>query len=301
MRISSIIFFVISMLVMLPAGADLRVFACEPEWAALAEEIGGDKVESFSATTAFQDAHYIRARPSLIARVRRADLVICTGANLEIGWLPVLLRKSGNPDVNPGSDGFVEASRSVRMLDVPQSADRGEGDMHPYGNPHIQTDPNNIASVAETLVERMKKLDGNNAAAYEQGHDAFARKWGQAIKRWEQRAEPLHGMKIVVHHAAWVYMENWLGLVETGKMEPKPGLPPSASHLSSLLDTINANNNVEVFIRAAYKNDRAANWLTERTGIPNIVIPHTVGAAEGADDLFKVFDIMIERLLEARG
>ncbi|MBD3646179.1 MAG: zinc ABC transporter substrate-binding protein [Pseudomonadales bacterium] len=280
-----------------PAWADLRVFACEPEWAALADEIGGDKVETWSATTAFQDPHCVQARPSIIARVRRADLVICTGANLEIGWLPVLLRQASNPSVNPGTDGFIEASLSVEMLDAPAVPDRAAGDIHPYGNPHIQTDPRNIAKVAEVLYSRMKALDADNAGFYESRYRAFAEKWERAIADWEQKAAAVEGMKIVVHHAAWVYMERWLGLDEVGQMEPKPGLPPSASHLAKLLADIE-NRDVKLFIRTAYQSPRAAEWLSERTDVPGTVIPHTVGATDGATDLFGLFDDMIARLLE---
>jgi zinc/manganese transport system substrate-binding protein len=133
-----------------PAHAALHVFACEPEWEALAKEIGGDKVETVSATTPDQDVHYIQARPSLIAQVRRADLVVCTGADLEVGWLPVLLRQGGNAKVQPGQDGYLEASSAVQLLEVPTSVDRSQGDVHPYGNPHIQLDPRNIGKAASS-------------------------------------------------------------------------------------------------------------------------------------------------------
>jgi zinc/manganese transport system substrate-binding protein len=283
----------------LPASATLNIFACEPEWAALAGEIGGDRVTTFSATTPFQDPHFVQARPSLIARVRRADLVICTGANLEIGWLPVLLRQSGNPKVNAGTPGFLDASQAVRMLDVPAVVDRAAGDIHPFGNPHLQTDPRNIGKVAKALATRMKTLDTANADVYQQRYDAFASKWSDAIVRWQARAAPLEGMQIVVHHSAWVYMEDWLGLEEIGQMEPKPGLPPTAAHLAELLDIVQSHQ-VKAFIRAAYQSPRAADWLAERTGLPDVVIPHTVGATDDAPDLFAMFDAMITRLLEVR-
>jgi zinc/manganese transport system substrate-binding protein len=274
-----------------------NVFTCEPEWAALVEEIGGDNVKTFSATTPFQDPHFIQARPSLIARVRRADLIICTGANLEIGWLPVLLRQAGNASVNVGTDGFIEAAQSVKMLNVPAAADRSAGDIHPYGNPHIQTDPRNIAKVGLTVVARMKKLDPDNSTLYQRRYDAFAAKWQRALRRWSAEAAPLRGMEIVVHHAAWVYMEDWLGLEEVGQMEPKPGLPPTASHLAALLDVVKSHQ-VKAFVRAAYQSPRAADWLSERTGLPDVIIPHTVGATDKSKDLFGMFDDMIARLLE---
>jgi len=143
--------------------AELQVFACEPEWAALAREIGHELVKTYSATHALQDPHYIQARPGLIAKVRRADLVICSGAELEIGWLPVLLIKANNPRVHPGGIGFLEASAHVPRLDVPANVDRGRGDVHPRGNPHIQTNPHNISRVASVLTERLVELDTVNA------------------------------------------------------------------------------------------------------------------------------------------
>src|SRR5690242_19631142 len=151
--------FLLCMMTSLPAAAAINVFACEPEWAALAQDLGGDKVAAVSATTAFQDPHHIEARPSLIARVRSADLVICSGSDLEVGWLPLLLSQSGNGRVQPGSPGYLEASQFVRRLEVPAVLDRSLGDVHPGGNPHIQTDPRNIAKVAGVLAQRLAAVD----------------------------------------------------------------------------------------------------------------------------------------------
>ncbi|CAN5298666.1 zinc ABC transporter substrate-binding protein [soil metagenome] len=280
------------------AHADLRVFACEPEWAALAEELGGDAVKAQSAITGRQDVHYIQARPSLIAGVRRADLVICTGADLEVGWLPLLLRQGGNPGVQPAQPGFFEASRHVDMKEVPQRVDRAEGDIHPYGNPHVQLDPRNIGRIAEALVGRMQKLDPENADIYARRHRNFAGRWDAAIARWTEQAAPLEARRIVTHHRSWVYLNDWLGLVELGNLEPKPGIPPSAAHLAQLLDAIDGEN-VTAIVRSAYQSPRASEWLANRIHAPAIVVPHTVGSVDGADDLFSLFDVLIARLLEA--
>ena len=198
--------------ILLPAvaQAELRIFACEPEWAELAREIGGDLVSVSSATTAYQDPHYIQARPSLIATVRRADLVICSGAQLEIGWLPSLLQKANNRRVLPGSPGYMEASSFVVRLQATANVDRAGGDIHPLGNPHVQTDPHNIAIVARELGERMAELDPENAARYREGLEAFSRDWAAAIERWEARAVPLAGRRVITHHRSWVYLEHWL-------------------------------------------------------------------------------------------
>jgi zinc/manganese transport system substrate-binding protein len=282
------------------AWADLRVFACEPEWAALAKELGGHRVTADSATQALQDPHYIQARPSLISRVRRADLVVCSGAQLEIGWLPKLLSKANNPDVRPGSDGFLEASMWVPRLGIPENVDRAQGDIHPQGNPHVQVNPHNIALVAHALGERMAQLDPDAAAEYRENTRRFSEQWAAAIQRWEGRAKPLEGLKVVAHHKSWVYLQDWLGLEEVATLEPVPGVPPTASHLSSLLERLGTDGQgADFIIRAPYQSDKASHWLAERTGIPAVMLPLTVGGSERATDLFGLFDDILDRLLQA--
>ena len=281
-----------------PAHAALDVFTCEPEWAALAGELGGNLVEAESATTPQQDPHYIQARPSLIAKVRSADLVLCTGADLEVGWLPLLLRQAGNASVQPGQPGYMTASDYVELLDKPASLDRSLGDVHPYGNPHIQTDPRNIGKVAAALVERLAMLDQANAATYRSRYTDFQSRWQSALERWTAAIVPLRGRQVVTHHKGWVYLESWAGLVEVGNLEPKPGLPASAAHLAELLDQLQGKQ-VAVIIRSVYEDGKASEWLAARTSIPHVVLPHTVGSVPGAEDLFGMFDVIVKTLLEA--
>ena len=281
-----------------PASAAVRVFACEPEWGALAREIGGDEVSVFTATHALQDPHHIQARPSLIARMRRADLVIATGAQLEIGWLPVLLRQAANPRVQPGQPGYLAAADYVRKLDVPARVDRALGDIHPAGNPHIQTDPRNIGRVAAALAERLQQIDPQHAAAYAARYADFARRWQQALARWQAEAAPLKGARIVVYHKGWAYMNRWLGLEEVAALEPVPGVPPSASHLAGLLAKLRARPAAMV-IYAAYQDSRASEWLASRAGIPAVRLPFTVGGTPAASDLFGLYEDTVRRLLGA--
>ena len=280
------------------AKADLNVFACEPEWAALATEIGRDRVDAYSATTALQDPHYIQARPSLIAKVRKADLVICSGAQLEIGWLPVLLQKANNRKVMPGNSGYFEASNFVERFDATTDVDRAKGDIHPLGNPHVQTNPNNITLIAVELTRRMSELDVDNSGAYQAGLAGFSERWSEAIKNWETKAAPLRGKRVITHHKSWVYLERWLGLVEVANLEAIPGLPPTAGHLSQLVSKFE-HGGAEFIVRSPYQDRRASNWLSERTGIPSIEIPLTVGGNDQATDLFSLFDDIIDRLLGA--
>jgi zinc/manganese transport system substrate-binding protein len=283
------------------AQADLNIFACEPEWAALADEIGGDKVKTGSATNALQDPHYLQARPSLISKVRRADLIVCSGAELEIGWLPMLLRKGNNSDVMPGNPGFLEASSYVNRLGVSTGNDRSQGDIHPQGNPHIQANPHNMLLVAKALAERMAQLDADNSDSYKQGLADFERRWNRAITGWEERAAELRGKQVITHHKSWIYLQNWLGLEEVETLEPVPGIPPTAKHLTELLDRFGGENGADFIIRAPYQSEKPSNWLSERTGIPAVMLPLTVGGSDQASDLFKLFDDIINRLLTAKG
>jgi zinc/manganese transport system substrate-binding protein len=280
----------------LPASAALKVFVCEPEWGALVQEITGDKASVYSATTAMQDPHHIEARPSLIARVRSADLLICTGAELEIGWLPLLLTQSGNSAIQLGAPGYFEASQYVAKLEVPKVVDRSLGDIHPGGNPHIQTDPRNMARVAEALTERLAQLDPADAETFRSRSKAFLENWWAAIKRWEREAAPLKGMPIVEHHKGFTYLEAWLGLKEVGTLEPIPGIPPTPAHLAQLVDQMQRAP-AKVIVYSSYDDPKAAEFLSGRTKIPAVMLPFTVGGSDKAKDLFGYFDDIIARLL----
>lgn len=295
-----IVFVILALLALRPASATVNVFACEPEWGALTQALGGDSVSVYVATTAFQDPHHIQARPSLIARLRRADLLVCTGSQLEIGWLPVLLRQAGNSAVQPGQPGNFAATDYVRMLDVPTSVDRSQGDVHPGGNPHIQTDPRRIGEVARALAVRLAQLDPSQAADYERRYRDFAARWQAAIVRWTQQAAPLRGMKVVVHHRAWVYLFDWLDIEEVASLEPKPGVPPSAAHLAQVLAQLRQTP-AKMVIRAAYQDPRPDEWLAAHAHIPVAVLPFTVGGTPAATDLFSLFDDTIARLRQAAG
>jgi zinc/manganese transport system substrate-binding protein len=286
------------MLLALPAHAALHVFACEPEWGALARELGGTLVDVSVATNALQDPHQIQAKPSLIARARNADLVVCTGAELEIGWLPVLLQQSGNAKVQPGQPGNFAAADYVKKLEVPTLVDRSQGDVHAAGNPHIQTDPRNIGLVAAALALRLQQIDAAHAADYAKAQASFAQRWQQAIARWTAQAAPLKGSSVVSQHKAFVYLYDWLGLKEVAVLEPKPGVEPTASHLQEVLASLKSTP-AKMVLYSAYQDPRPSEWLSEHAGIPAVKIPFTVGGTDGAKDLFGLFDDTVARLLAA--
>ena len=276
--------------------AALNVFACEPEWAALTQLLAGDKASLYIATGALQDPHRVEARPSLIAKARRANLLVCTGAELETGWLPVILRESGNSAIQPGSPGAFEAARFVTMLEVPTRLDRSDGDVHAQGNPHIQTDARNFLAVADALSKRLTQLDPANAAYYQQQLATFNGQWRAAIARWEKQATPLKGVAIVAQHRGFPYLNNWLGLKQVAELEPKPGMEPSAAYLGQVLGQLQQHP-AKMVLRAAYQDGRPSDWIAERAHIKAVALPYTVGGTAQAIDLFGLFDDTLTRLL----
>jgi len=279
------------------ACADLNVFATVPEWGALASELGGEKVKVYTATNALQDPHHVEAKPSLIARARSADLIVATGAELEIGWVPLVVQQAGNPKVRPGQPGYFEAAPLVPMLERPTRLDRADGDVHPLGNPHIQTDPRNILRVAGPLAARLAELDAANAAYYQSRYKAFDEKWRANIARWEKEAAPLRGVPVVVQHKGFPYLEEWLGLKEVASLEPKPGVEPTVAYMTELLATLKQQP-AKMVIRAAYQSDRPSQWIAERANLKQVVLPFTVGGDDKATTLQALFDDTIERLLK---
>ncbi|MDR7134768.1 zinc/manganese transport system substrate-binding protein [Lysobacter niastensis] len=297
MKLFAIPALLLAAMVSMPAQAKLKVFACEPEWGSLVQELAGDKVDIDVGTSALQDVHVIEAKPSLIAKVRSADLLVCTGAELEVGWLPQLIRQSGNAKVASGAGSFMAAAQ-VKTLEKPTALDRAYGDVHPDGNPHVQLDPRRVLVIAKALDARLAQLDPANAATYQQRLDDFSKRWLAAMTKWKAQATPLKGRKVVVHHISWVYLWDWLGIEQIGALEPKPGVPPTSAHLASLIATTKGANTLAI-VRAAYQDPKPADWLSERTGVPAVSLPFTVGGDAQSKDLFGLFDSTISKLLGA--
>jgi zinc/manganese transport system substrate-binding protein len=238
----------------------------------------------------------VEARPSLIARARKASLLVCTGAELESAWLPVILRESGNTAVRTGNPGNFEAARYVTMLETPGRLDRGDGDVHAMGNPHIQTDARNFIPVAEALSKRLIQIDPSNTLYYQQQLSQFNQQWRTAISRWEKQAAPLKGIAIIAQHRGFPYLNNWLGLIQVAELESRPGMEPSAAHLSLVLNQLQQHP-AKMVLRAAYQDGRPSEWIAGRAHINAVALPYTVGGNAQAIDLFSLFDNTIARLL----
>jgi len=277
------------------AQAKINVFACEPEWAALSKEIGGDLVEIYTATKAHQDVHHMRAKPSLLAAMRKADVVFCSGASLESGWLPLLMQKAGGPDVQQNTVGWLMASDFVKKLEVLEHADRSMGHVHPEGNPHVHLNPHNLIDIADIVAKRFLIIDQNNLQTYIDNLSAFQQKWSANITQWEASGKHLKGSDVVVYHKSWSYLTDWLGINIIASLEPKPGLPPTTAHLDGLLHSLKGKD-VKAILVAPFENEKAANWLSERANIPILHLPYTINGNENAPTLEALFNDMLFQL-----
>lgn len=283
---------VLLLLACAPAQANLRVFACEPEWAALATEVGGDRVSLYTATGPHQDPHHVDARPSLIAQVRKADLVVCTGAGLEIGWLPVLVSRAANPALK-GERIFLAADQ-VPLIAVPgQKADRSKGDVHAEGNPHVHLDPRRMMDIGDALARTLGRLDPAHAAQYTQRAANFRARLTAAMAGW--RLDALRGGRWFVYHDAWPYLFEWLGATQAGALEPLPGVPPSSQHLAKLAGEARQRP-VRGILHAGYDDRRAIAWLARHGNTCGIELPYTVGAVPQAGTLIDWYAEIVARL-----
>lgn len=281
------------------AAQALGVFACEPEWAALARQLA-PAAEVRSATHARQDPHHIEARPSLIALLRRADLAVCTGAELEAGWLPILQQRSGNPRVQNGAPGMLFAADHLALIDPRPAGTFLEGDVHAAGNPHAHLDPRRILEMAAVIARRLEEIDPARRDEYRARLAAFQADWQARIRQWERRAAPLRGTRVVAQHSTFAYLWRWLGIEQIADLEPKPGVPPTPRHLQQVLETVRAVP-PRALVVSAYQDPRAVQWLAQQLGtnVAVLQLPSTVTEEPPADTLSALYDHLIDRLLAA--
>lgn len=281
------------------AGASqaFTVFACEPEWAALVQQLAS-QAQVTSATHARQDPHHIEARPSLIAALRRADLAVCTGASLESGWLPMLQQRAGNARVQDGAPGMFYAADHVTLIDPRAAGTPWDGDVHAEGNPHVHLDPERLLTVAEHLALRLQQVDPAQREAYARQWQAFALDWRVRTALWQQRAAPLRGQHVAAQHTTYAYLWRWLGITQAADLEPKPGMPPTPGHLQRVLDATRAAPPRAVVV-SLYQDPRPAQWLAQQLGpgVRVLQLPSTVTQDVAAPDLAGLFDGLITELL----
>ena len=282
--------------------AALDVLACEPQWAALTLALGGEHVNVRSATTALQDPHQIQARPSLIAQARKADLLVCSGAGLEAGWLPPLLRKSANNGIQPGASGYFMATDAVELLEKPDSIDRSQGHVHAAGNPHVELDPHNMLAIASALTERLIELQPSAEADFSAAEQRFSNQMHDFLQdpHWQRKMQALAGKRYVAYHPNWTYLAAWLGMECVGTLEPKPGIPPTSGHISKLVKQLQQQP-VAMILYATYQNDRAARSLGNRTATPVIGLPFSVQDWQQPNALIQRYQQLLEDLTDTTG
>ncbi|HML94936.1 MAG TPA: metal ABC transporter substrate-binding protein [Thermodesulfobacteriota bacterium] len=285
------------------AEAKVRVVTSTPDFAAIAKEIGGDKVDVESLAKGYQDPHFVDAKPIYITKLNRADILVYNGLDLEIGWLPILVTGARNSNIATlNSPGNVDASRFLTVvLDVPTSpVDRSMGDIHPRGNPHYMLDPRNGLLVAKGVMEKLSEIDPENAAYYEENYGNFAKLLELRIGEWSKELAPYKGTKIVSYHKNLDYFTRWAGFEDAGYIEPKPGIPPTPSHVASLIKKMEAED-VKLVIASNYYPQKTPRIISEKTGAVFLSIPTSVGGEDGINTYFDLFDAIVGQITSALG
>lgn len=295
----AILTFVLSVSLAANVHAALRVVTTTTDVAALAEIIGGDRVEVEAIAKGYQDPHYLEAKPSHMIRLRDADLLAYVGLELEVGWLPLILDGARNPSIRVGERGHLAMANGIEVLEVPTGEiSRSEGDVHPFGNPHYWLDPHNLLPMARTLADRLALLDPEHADEYQHRREDFERRLRERITVWDQRMAPYRGESVVCYHKQWEYLFDWLGIEIAGYIEAKAGIPPSPRHVNELQELI-ASRNIRVLVISNFFEPGPAERIAERTGAQVVILPASVKGEEGLDDPFTFFDALVEDLVTA--
>jgi len=271
--------------------AQLNIAVSYPYIGAIAKSIGGDAVNTTVLANGKWDPHFIVPRPSLISKVRNADGLIINGAQLEIGWLPSLIRRAGNPKTNINAKSFLNLSNYMNLINKPQSVDRSGGDLHPNGNPHFHLDPNNILILANVIKEYLSYIDSENSELYESNYKTFTKIWKLKIDIWNKRMLNKKGLKVIQFHNNLAYFIKAYRLKNIGTIEPLPGIPPSSRHTLNLIKLIKEEKPFGIF-HDVYHSTKTAEYISLKTEIPVILMPHDIGALDSVEDLSSLFDYL---------
>jgi zinc/manganese transport system substrate-binding protein len=278
-----------------PAAA-LRVITTTEGLAAVAREVGGDKVQVESLSRGIQDPHFVDANPMLAVKLRNAELLLDVGLDLEIGWLPPLVNQSRNGEIQPGGPRRFTAASAVAVMDIPTGqVSRAQGDLHPGGNPHFFTDPRRVSSIAAALAGKLAALDGRNAAYYAQRSQDFEKRLAAAQARWTAELAPVKGKKIFTRHRTMTYFFDWTGLESAGELEPRPGVPPPPAHLAELV-TIAQHEGVKAISVENFYDTKSAEVVARHSAAKIVLIPGDVGGEPGLDTYEKYVDVVVRRI-----
>jgi len=294
-------FALLSAICPLPASAagKLQIMTATTDLAALAHEIGGDRVEVESVARGYQDPHFVEAKPSFLLKLRHADLLIVVGLELEIGWLPPLISQSTNPKIQVGAPGYFDASRFAKILEIPTGVvTRAEGDVHPLGNPHYWLDPENGLRIAKGIQNKLSEMRPADAAYFAERYNSFEQRIKQADEKWLAEMKPYAGRKVVTYHRSWPNFAEHFGLNVVGYVEPRPGIPPSPQHTVELIGLMKRDG-VKVILVEPYFDLKTPNAIARDTGAKVVVLMPSVGGEKEITDYFKLFDYDIAKLKQA--
>ena len=277
----------------------LNVITATTDFAALAQEVGGDKIDVESIAKGYQDPHFVEAKPSFLLKLRHADLLVVVGLDLEIGWLPPLITQSGNPKIQPASAGYLDASQFAEILEKPEGqVSRAMGDVHPLGNPHYWLDPDNGRRVAKGISNKLAELDPADAAYFQQRFQDFDKRLTAAEQTWENKMKPYRGRKVVTYHKSWPNCAKHFGLDVVGYIEPRPGIPPTPGHTIELIQQMKRDS-VKIIMVEPYFDLKTPNNIASGTGGRVLVMLPSVGGEKDVTDYFKLFDYDIALLKKA--
>jgi zinc/manganese transport system substrate-binding protein len=281
------------------AGKRLNVVASTADMAALAQEMGGDRISVESIAKGYQDPHFVEAKPSFLLKLRRADLLVSVGLQLEIGWLPSLIAQSGNPGIQVGAPGYLDASQFSEILDISQgTVTRAEGDVHPMGNPHYWLDPDNGRRIARGIAGKLADLDPGDAPYFQQRFQDFEKRLRMAAQKWEADIKPYRGQKIATYHRSFTYFAKHFGLDVIGYIEPRPGIPPTPGHTIELIRLIKREN-CKVLLVEPYFDLKTPQSIGRETGARVIVYLPSVGGEKQVTTYLELFDYNIRLLIQA--
>ncbi len=275
--------------------AKLKVVATYNYIADLVKKIGGDEVKVIALAKGYKDPHFVTPRPSFIAKMRQADLLIMNGGQLEIGWLPPIIRKANNPKINTGSKGLLDLFGFIEACDVPAEVSRAQGDVHPDGNPHYHLNPENILKISEAIKDKLIEADSLHADVYKVKFEKFASEWKVKMAEWKKELEPFKGKNVVQYHKNFCYFLYWAEINKLGTLEPVPGIPPTTRHILEMIDIIK-NKGAEFIIHDVYHMKKPSRFVSNKTGVKLVILPHDIGAVNEATDIFSLFEEIVGRL-----
>ena len=279
----------------LPSAAELKVVATLPDLGAVARDIGGDKVTVTVLAKPTEDSHFVDARPSFVVQLRTADVLIDGGAELELGWLPPLLQNARNPKLDPGQPGRVQASQGIRLLGAPTTLTRAAGDVHALGNPHFMIDPIIAKAVAQHIAQSFAAVDPANAALYEANYKKFEATINARLQQWGRTLLPFKGQQVAAYHESWVYFAHRFGFKIDIFLEPKPGIPPSPSHLAEVIEKMKAGR-VKAILVEPYHNRKIAEKVAVATGAQVVDMAQFPGALPNTESYVSLIDALVSRV-----